>query len=179
MATINNQIMKKNLMLIFFGLTFLTTALFIGTPFEFLNPTVDIVATLFIMLLILLLFIYIFRLTRHIDKKGIKWLTFGLTCLLAIPYLLIGIWTILLTASSYHPMWQDVSIYTNNNGAKVISQWRRTSGSIYDYRDRRILGDFGQFRISLDCNKKYLHGLWAEYNIEKNSTSTIDFDKNK
>lgn len=79
--------------------------------------------------------------------------------------------------SGNNPVWQDLSIYTNRNGEKVISEWRETSGSIYDYRYRKIIGDFGQFRISYNYDKKKLKGLWTEYNVGNNTTTIIDFEK--
>ena len=111
------------------------------------------------MFLFLFLFIVLFRQIWRLDKKVYKWTTFGLLTLLAIPYLFIGLWTALLTWSNYHPMWQDLFIYTNDKNEKVISQWRETSGSIYDYRDRKIIADYGQFRISFDCDAKKLEGI--------------------
>ena len=171
--------MNRKLVLIFIGLTFLTTALFVGTPFEFLNVTADTIASCIIILLFLLLFILLFRQIRRLDNKAFKWTTLGLLIVLAIPYLFIGLWTTLLVASNYHPMWQNVKVYTNDKDQKVISQWRETSGSIYDYRDRKILADFGEFRISFDCNAKNLRGIWTEYDIKKNTTTTINFDDNK
>jgi len=171
--------MNRKLILIFIGLTFLTTALFVGTPFEFLNVTADTIATFIIILLFLLLFILLFRQIRRLDNKAFKWTTLGLLIVLAIPYLFIGLWTTLLVASNYHPMWQNVKVYTNDKDQKVISQWRETSGSIYDYRDRKILADFGEFRISFDCNAKNLKGIWTEYDIKKNTKTTINFDDNK
>jgi hypothetical protein len=167
--------MNKKLILIFIGLTFLATALFVGTPFEFLNVTDDTIASFTIMSLFLLLFILLFRQIRRLDNKALKWTTIGLLIVLAIPYLFEGLWTTLLVASNYHPMWQDVTVYTNKKGEKVISQWRETSGSIYDYRDRKIIAD-EQFRISFDCNAKKLKGIWTKHNIDKNTTTTVDFD---
>ncbi|MFV0151499.1 hypothetical protein OBJ95_13020 [Empedobacter falsenii] len=73
-------------------------------------------------------------------------------------------------------MWQDLYIYTNDKNEKVISQWRETSGSIYDYRDRKIIADYGQFRISLNCNVKNLEGVWTEYNIGKQKEEVINFE---
>ena len=83
----------------------------------------------------------------------------------------------MITSGNYHPMWQDISIYTNKDGDKVISEWRETSGSIYDYRDRKIFADLGQFRISFDCNRRKLKGDWREYNIESRTTKTVNFEK--
>lgn len=168
--------MTKKLILIFTGLTFLTTIFFVGTPFEFLNETADTIATSIIIVLFLLLFILLFRQIWRLDNKVFKWTTFGLLTIIAIPYFFVGVLTMLLTWSSYHPMWQDLFIYTNDKNEKVISQWRETSGSIYDYRDRRIIADYGQFRISSDCNAKKLKGIWTKYDTRNNTTTTINFD---
>ena len=85
------------------------------------------------------------------------------------------VFTMILTWSNYHPMWQDLKIYTNKRNEKVISQWRETSGSIYDYRDRKIIAEYSQFRISLNINTKNLAGIWTEYDVEKNSKTKINF----
>jgi len=121
------------------GIFFLTIAFIVGTPFEFLNTAVDTIATLFLMTLIVVLFVFLFRLARQIEKKYLKRIAVGLLTLIAVPYFLVGLYTIMLSGGNYHPMWQDISIYTNKNGEKVISQWRETSGSIYDYRDRKVM----------------------------------------
>lgn len=164
--------MKKNFIIIFCGLLFLTVALIVGTPFEFLNPTVDRIATCLLMLLIILVFIFLFILADKIEKKTTKRIITGLICILAIPYLLNGIRKIMIIDC---PMWEDVSIYTNKDGKKIISQRREVI--IHDYRERRIIGDFGQFRISFDCDRRKLKGLWTEYNIGCHTTTTINFDE--
>ena len=171
--------MKNKLILIFCGIIFLIAALFVGTPFEFLNSAADSFANVSMILLILFLFIILYQQTKKLTNRILRRITYGLLVVLTIPYLLLAIWTLLLTASSYHPMWQDVSIYTNEKNEKVISQWRETSGSIYDYRDRKIISDFGQFRISLDCNIDNLKGTWTKYNIDNMTTEKVNFDDRK
>ncbi len=168
--------MNKNLIIIFLGLAFLTTSLIVGTPFEFLNSAVDALVTILTMLLICALFLFLFRLALRIEKKMIKRIAIGLICILAVLYSLLGIWTMMMISGN-NPVWQDLSIYTNRKGEKVISEWRETSGSIYDYRYRKIIGDFGQFRISYNYDKKKLKGLWTEYNVGNNTTTIIDFEK--
>lgn len=170
--------MNKKLLVIFVGLIFLTTALFFGTPFEFLNATTETIATDAIIVLFLVIFIILYRKIWQLGNKIFKWTIFGLLTILAIPYLLIGIWTATIN-SGHHPMWQDLFIYTNDKNEKVISQWRRTSGSIYDYRDRKIIADYGQIRISFDCNAKNLKGVWKKYDKRDNTTNTINFDKKR
>ncbi len=168
--------MSKKLILIYLGLIFLSTLLFVGTPFEFLNVTADKIATFIIIILFLFLFIVLFIQIWRLGNNIFRLITFGLLTIIAIPYFFIGIWNLLLTWSNYHPMWQDLYIYTNDKNEKVISQWRETSGSIYDYRDRKIIADYGQFRISLNCNLKNLEGVWTEYNIGKKKEEVINFE---
>lgn len=171
--------MNKKLIFIIIGLTFLTTALFVGTPFEFLEVTVDTIATSILIILFFLLFIILFKQIWRIDNKVFKWTAFGLLTILAIPYFLIGLQTALLTWSKNHPMWQDLIIYTNDKNEKVISQWRETSSSVYDCRDRKIIADYGKFRISFDCNVENLIGTWKEYDIRNKKTTITNFDDKK
>lgn len=171
--------MNRKLILLFISLTFLSLALFVGNPFEFLDATLDTIATFTIIILMVMLFIALFKQAEKLDNKMIKYTVLGLLSIITIPYLWIGVWTTLITWSSFHTMWQDLTVYTNKKNEKVISQWRETSGSIYDYRDRKIILEFELFRISFDCNAKDLKGIWTERNIGKNSTTIINFDSNK
>ena len=87
----------KNILYVVLGITILTTVLVIGTPFDFLNSTVDTLATFIFILFDVVFFIILFRLARRIEKKKIKWFTIGLLTLLSIPYL----WTCLLDINDY------------------------------------------------------------------------------
>ena len=165
--------------LISIGLMFLLTLLFVDSPFEFLNVTAYKIANCVNMFLFLLLFILLFRQIRRLENKIAKRITSGLLFILAIPYFFIGLWTIFLVTSNNPPLWQDLIIYTNENNEKVISQWRRTSGSIYDYRDRKMIFEMGEFRISFDYNVEKLKGIWKKYNTEKKLTTTVNFDNKK
>jgi len=151
-------------------------AFFIGTSFEFLNVAVCTIAFYLALLFILCLFVLLFRQIRHVENKFFKRSLFGLLTIVAIPYFLIGLWNLLIFSSYPPPMWEDVRIYTNDKNEKVIGQFRETSGSIYDFRDRKIIADFGQFRISFDCNAKNLKGTWTEYDIKRNETTIKNFD---
>jgi hypothetical protein len=167
----------KNVIYIIIGIIFLIVAFVIGSPLEFLNPIADTIFTFTLIILFIALFILLYIRLKQVEKKNTKWILGGLLTLVAIPYLLTCLWTLMITGGNYHPMWQDISIYTNKDGNKVISEWRETSGSIYDYRDRKIFSDFGQFRISVDCNRRKLKGDWREYNIESRTAKTMNFEK--
>lgn len=171
----NRKTMNKKILLIFIELAFLVIALFVGTPFEFLNETIDTIGTSIIITLFIILFFLLFRQIPRIENKKLKRIALSFLIILSLPYFYIGVFTMILTWSNYHPMWQDLKIYTNKRNEKVISQWRETSGSIYDYRDRKIIAEYSQFRISLNINTKNLAGIWTEYDVEKNSKTKINF----
>ena len=155
---------NRNIILVCSGLTFLVSVFFIGTPFEFLNSFACTIAFYLALLFILCLFVFLFRKTKRIGNKFFKWLLIGALATVAIPYFIIGV------------MWEDVKVYTNDKNEKVIRQRRETSGSIYDSRDRKIIADFGQFRVSFDCNAKKLKGIWTEYEIATGKTKMKIFD---
>jgi len=167
----------KNVIYITIGIIFLIVAFVVGTPLEFINPIADTIFTFALIILFIALFILLYIKLKQVEKKNTKWILGGLLTLVTIPYLWTCLWTLIITGGNYHPMWQDISIYTNKDGDKVISEWRETSGSIYDYRDRQILADLGQFRISYDSNRRKLKGDWREYNIESRTTKTVNFEK--
>lgn len=125
------------------GFILLTTALLLGSPFEFLNTTAETIATYFIALLVLLLFTFLYKQIKEIDNKVYKRLNLVLLIILGIPYFLLGIWIVFFYSFGSHPVYQDLKVYTNEGGEKIISEWRRTSGSIYDYRSRKIYADYG------------------------------------
>lgn len=168
--------MKKSNSILIIALALLIAGLFVGSPLEVLNPLPHRIITIVAGLIILTLFVYLYKITRRIEKKGIKRLAIGIITIVALPYLLIGLYTSLFVLSNRYPMWEDVTIYTNIEGDKVISQFRETSGSIYDYRYRKVLKDFHNgFRISLDWPKNKMQGQWTGYNVAKGTTEVKAF----
>jgi len=85
----------------------------------------------------------------------------------------------LILTSNYHPMWQDLIVYENKSGTKIIKQWRKTSGSIYDYRTKRIIADYGSFKVFIPANTDNLEGFWKVNQIENNIIEDINFTKKK
>lgn len=167
----------KKVVQILIGFILLITFLFIGNPIGFTNSTMDRISVFLVMAIILIIFFGLYRLIKTIENKVLKKVSLGIMILLTIPYFLNGLWSMMLTTSNYYPMWQDVSIYTNEDDEKVISQWRETSGSIYDYRDRRVIAEIGQLRVSLNCDVENLSGKWKEYLVAKDTIIVVDFDK--
>ena len=171
--------MNRQLYFIIIILTILIVGLFTGLPIEFLNTTLDRIATIILELVVIFSFLLLFRLVNGLIKKTIKWLTTGIICIVIIPYFFSGIMTTLLVTSSYYPTWQDVNTYTNRTGDKLISQWRETSGSIYDYRVRKIIAEFTNFRISYEINANEVHGMWVKKPVAKDTVIVVDLDIDK
>ena len=164
----NKQIIIILLMLIAF--------LFIGFPMEISSLVIDRIATIFIAILISILLVKLFLLILKLKSKSQKLFFSSTTILITIIYMLIGSWTILINHNNA-PIWEDTHIYTNQNGQKIISQFRETSGSIHDFRERLVLYEFGNNnRISINWKKSRMTGIWDVYNKEKNTKYQIDFD---
>ena len=92
-------------------------------------------------------------------------------------YSLIGLWTHLIGHSN-GPIWEDTHVFTNEKGQKIISQFRETSGSIYDYRERLIIYELAnKNRISIAWTKKRMSGVWKVKDIEKDTIYIKEFRK--
>lgn len=169
----------RNIFLILIGFVFLIFWLIIGYPFEIRNLTIDRFLMVLVSGLIIGLVFLIYRLIKRLKSKIIKisFLT-SLICISLI-YSWIGLWTIMISYDN-GPIWEDVRIYKNKNKYKVISQFRETSGSIYDFRERLILYEFSNNnRISIEWTKKRMHGIWNAKDLKNDSTYIANFDKNQ
>lgn len=164
--------MNKKLILLLIVLIFLSTALFVGTPFEFLDRTADSIATITIMIFFILIFIWLFRQIRLLQNKIIRKTLSGLSILCAIFYLIIGF---IAFDSLSEPMWQDIFVNTNDHNEKVITQFKITEGCVDNYRDRKIIADYGKFRISFDINKN-LNGVWTIQSVKDKTRMKLNFD---
>lgn len=161
-------------------LALLIAGLLIGSPLEVLNPIPHRIITIIAGVIVLVLFVYLYRVAMRLKRKNIKRIATVVISIVAVPYLLIGLYTSLFVLSSYYPMWEDVAVYTNAEGETVISQFRRTSGSIYDYRNRKVLKDFSNgYRISLDWTENKMRGKWIQHNIAKGTEEAVNFEKEK
>ncbi len=171
--------MNRQLVFIIIILTILIVGLFTGLPIEYLNTTLDRIATIILELVVILSFLLLFKLVNNLTKKTTKWLTTGLICIVIIPYFFSGIMTTLLVTSNYYPTWQNINIYTNRTGDKLISQWRENSGSIYDYRVRKIITESTNFRISYDINVNEINGMWVKKSVANDTTIVVNLDTDK
>ena len=169
----------RNIILIVLGLLFLTLWLIIGYPLEINNLGADRVVTILFSILIAVLIFLTFRLVNRLKRKVAKiaFLTFLIS--ISTIYALNGLWTYLISYEK-GPVWEDRQIYTNQKGQKVISQFRETSGSIYDYRERLILRELSdKNRVSIEWTKKLMHGIWEVKDIKTDSVYNEDFDKER
>ena len=80
-----------------------------------------------------------------------------------VPYLFICIYNFscAFSENDRRSRWKDISIYEDNNGNRIAYQLRETSGSIYDYRYRKIYYENKSLRISTNCGFGKVTG-WSE-----------------
>ncbi|MBP4143201.1 hypothetical protein J3S90_15455 [Flavobacterium sp. P4023] len=163
--------MNQKLTIIFSSIVILIIALYFGLPFEFFNINLDRIANIIAILIVLFVFYKLLKLSKTLSGKVSKLTTRIILFIVFALYLLNGIWTVFFVTSNYYPIWQDLKIYTNSNNEKVVSEWRETSGSLYDYRYRKIYFENKIFRFSINYDKKKMSGNWNVYDVrEKTKT---------
>ena len=167
----------RNCILILLGFIFLILWLILGYPLEISDLTTDRNLMTFFAVIIGVTVFLIYKLSRRLQNIILKITLYISLIGVSLIYAWIGLWTLLISHDN-GPIWEDRQVYTNQKGTKVISQFRETSGSIYDYRERLIFYEFSNSnRISIEWAKKRMHGTWNVIDYKKDSTYTENFDK--
>jgi len=144
--------MNRNLVLIFTGISIFILLLFIGFPLEFIERNAERIARVIISISVVLCFIKLFQISRKLNSKRIRISTAILITLVSVPYFFICVYNLSTAFSSNYRRWKDISVYENSDGKKISYQLRETSGSMYDYRYRRIFYENKSFRVSVNCD---------------------------
>jgi hypothetical protein len=162
--------------LILLGFVILILWLIVGYPFEISNLIFDRLLMILVSGLIIGLVFLIYRLLKRLKNKKVKIVFLISLIFVSLIYSWIGLWTYLISDNK-GLVWEDRQIYTNPQGSKVISQFRETSGSIYDYRERFILYEFANGnRISIEWTESRMHGIWKVRDLKKDSICFENFD---
>ncbi|HXU27576.1 MAG TPA: hypothetical protein VN698_10115 [Bacteroidia bacterium] len=170
--------MKKPTVITLICLVFLLFGLCIGSPIEIITqPGNRILLITSALCTITLLFIG-FRQAAKIQNKVLKITAIILLAILTLGHISDSIFVLpRILTSSYYPEWKDQTIYLKDNGIKIeehlIIQCRETSGSIYDYRTKKIYKDFGNgIRISLYYPNYKINGVYTIIDIESGIEKT-------
>lgn len=163
--------MTTKIITILLGLTILILGLNYGSPIEITFQPGHRIGVLILAVVIGLTFYYLIRQSLRFKKIGLKVAGLGLTGLMLLPYLWIGLWTVPQAIfSSDYPMYQDVSTYKNQNGEFLIGQFIEISGSLHHSQTRKILYDFENgIRISYLYPEKKINGTWEYHRFEFNN----------
>ncbi len=176
-GSFEKQLNMRNITFVLIGLIFLILWLFIGYPVEINNLAIDRYLMFVIAGIIAGIVFLIYKQITRIKIRQLKIFSMISLVCVSVIYLFIGIWTVFISYDN-GPIWEDKQIYTNKKGTIVISQFRRTSGSIYDYRERLIFYKWGNGnRISMEWGKKRMHGIWVVKDLSKDSVYTRNFDE--
>ena len=126
--------------------------LFTGFPIEFRDRFSERVARILICILVILTFFTVFYVSKKLHSKKLRIAFIVLTVIIALPYSLICIYNFSTAISDNYSRWKDISILEEKDGSKMAHQLRETSGSIYDYRYRKIFYENESIRISVNCD---------------------------
>ena len=144
--------MQKQLSSILVIISVLAALLFIGFPIEFRDRTAERIARIAISIIIILIFYTLFYFSRKLNSKMLKTVLSIILSILALPYLLVFIYNLSTSFSTNYSRWEDIVVTNNEDGKWIVHQVRETSGSIYDYRYRRIFYENRSLRISINCH---------------------------
>ena len=144
--------MNRNILIILICIFLLITLLITGFPVEFKNQFSERIARIITSILIGAIFFILFRLSKKISTRKIRLLIMTAISVVLIPYTFICIYNVSTAISKNYETWKDISIVENKNGDKISYQLRETSGSIYDYRYRKIYYENESIRISRNYN---------------------------
>jgi hypothetical protein len=162
--------------MIIWGSIFLIALLNMESPLEIKDLTVDRWVMLLFYALSAGLIFFLFRAALKINKERLRYSFCIVLTLISFLYFWDGFGSLYI-AHSNGPVWEDIKIYTNQSGDKVISEFMEVCGSMYSFRERLIFHEFSNGnRISIAWSKDKMHGLWKVTDIKKDSVYFENFD---
>ncbi|WP_107039887.1 hypothetical protein [Brumimicrobium mesophilum] len=155
--------MMKPLFKILIGILVLFIFIYTGIPFEVQNPKIESIFRILSFTLIFFLLFTLFKQVKKLNHSLLKFTTYVTLGLLSLLFIFGAIWNnIIVFEKNERNSWNNMQIYTNEKGTKIIRQIRETSGSIYDYRDRLVIFEFDKNnRISINTNLKDHRETWT------------------
>lgn len=155
--------MITKIITILIGLTVLILGLNYGSPVEITFQPGHRIGVLVSAVIVGIIFFLLFRQSLKFEKIGLKFAGIGLTGIILLPYLWIGLWAVIPALfSDDYPMLEDTSEYTNQDGERIVGQFMELSGSLHHYQNRKILYDFENgIRISYLYPDKKINGTWT------------------
>jgi hypothetical protein len=178
--------MKTRISIIFVGIAILILGLHYGSPIEIQIQPAHRILTLILAIVIGLTFYLLVFQSIKIRQGKLKLGVLILTGLIGVLYILTGLSSIpQALVSSEYPMYKDISIYTNQDGDKVIGELLEYP-SVLSYRNRKIIYDFGNgIRISYQFSKNKINGKWTYHRLRfhnsflsiNDTTYTTEFKK--
>lgn len=145
------EMMKKSNIYLIIIILALILGLIFGFPLELKNEFDERVVRIALSIVLAILIFWLFVLSRKISAKKFRILSIIVSIIISLPYLIIITYNVSICLASYYPRWQDLEIYTKND-KKIIYQLRETSGSIYDYRFRKVYYENKFFRVSTNTS---------------------------
>lgn len=181
--------MTTKIITIILGLTVLILGLNYGSPIEITFQPGHRIGVLILAVLVGMIFFLLFRQSLKFKKLGLKLTGIGLTGIILLPYLWIGLWTVPAAIfSDDYPMLEDTSEYTNQDGERIVGQFMEISGSLHHYQNRKVLYDLKNgIRISYLYPDEKINGTWTYHRFgfdegyisKSDTTYTAEFENGR
>jgi hypothetical protein len=149
------------------GLMILILGLIYCSPIEPVYQPEHRIITLIISAIVILIFYTSIRILYKEKNMFIRLIGLITLGLLGLAYFWIGVWSVPQAAlSDKYPMWVDIEIYENKNNDKIIGQFMEISGSLHDYRNRKIIHEFNNgIRLSYTYPDNKINGIWKVHRL--------------
>lgn len=155
--------MTKPLLKILTGVIVLFIFIYTGVPFEIENTFIESICKVLSFGLVFFLLYILFKQVNKLSSEGLRIGGIVFLGVFSLFFILGAMWNdIWITKRCERNTFSTFEIWTNQSGTKILRQIRKTSGSIYDYRDRLVIYEYNaNNRISINTNIDNYNGPWT------------------
>lgn len=163
--------MKRTVIQIILSFTFLAIVVFVNFPIEIQNKSAEIVIEHAVLLLGLTMIFFCYKAGRKI-KRPFNWISHIVNSLFLLIIGYTFLWKIMFDFSGNYPVWTDKKIYINqaDTNEVIVGQEYRISGSMIDWRERKVKIIMSGIRLTRPVSTNTLNGRWRYINREYESS---------
>lgn len=168
--------MRKSLYKIISIFILFIVALEVDFPIEFQAKIGQIIFDHLILLFGLLLIIKVYKLGQNLNPP-FNWFSHFINSFFFIIILYMTVVTVFIDLSGSYSIWSDKKMYINQKDPTqiIVEQENRISGSIIDYRVRKVKPIIRLIRWTHPSKMEDINGRWRLIDIENNKDTIANF----
>ena len=156
--------MLKNNLVALIIVTLLTLCLVVDIPIEFITQPGHLIASLAAAALVSWLFYKLLNTSISLQKTGFKAVIRTVSASLFLCYAYLALfWAFSFSGINHYPRYRDIKHLQNQQHEIAVKQEMEISGSLYAYRNRRIIAELPcGLRISTAISDSELARRWQQ-----------------